>query len=66
MSEQTKIPQMEKMKGERDTHAETNKENRSIDDTEMEEISGGANPKDDYDPFHKLPDGSGSSDVEVV
>ncbi len=43
MSEQTKTPQTEKVKDEQDTHTETDKENRSVDDTEMEKVSGGAN-----------------------
>lgn len=59
MSEKTKTPQMEKVKDERDTHAETDKENRSVDDTEMEKVSGGTSPSD-YDRYHDLPDGSGS------
>ncbi len=60
MSEQTKTPQTEKVKGERDTHAEADKENRSVDDTEMEEVSGGTAKPSDYDRYHQLPDGSGS------
>ncbi len=51
MSEQKKTPQTEKVKGEQDTHAKTDKENRSVDDTEMEEVSGGTRSyPDNYVP----------------
>ena len=52
MGEQTKSPQTEKVKGEQDTHAETDKENRSVDDTEMEKVSGGCRGDHDRYPRH--------------
>ncbi len=52
MGEQTKSPQTEKVKGEQDTHADTDKENRSVDDAEMEKVSGGTSS--DPDKYERL------------
>ncbi len=52
MSEQTKTPQVEKAKGKQDTHTETDKENRSVDDTEIEKVSGGTT-SDYEDQYHE-------------